>query len=106
MYSVKCSYLLSEFLVFGLQVLAVSTPRSIELNENIFAVIIYKLVKVFSHNHLKKQKTTVRISKKSMQGQIKHPGPEPYEVRTGPPDMYYIPLFATPPEAPVAVGWV
>lgn len=46
------AYLLSQFLVLGLQVLAVSTPRRVELHKHILALSIYNFIKVLSHNHL------------------------------------------------------
>lgn len=46
------SHLLSQLLVFGLQVLAVATPRSVELDQNVFAVVIDDGVKVLRHHHL------------------------------------------------------
>lgn len=48
-------YLLSQFFVFGLQVLAVAAPGSIELNEDIFAVVVDDGVKVLSNHHLRGQ---------------------------------------------------
>lgn len=46
------SHLLSQLLVFGLQVLAVATPGSVELDQNVFAVVIDDGVKVLRHHHL------------------------------------------------------
>lgn len=46
------SHLLSQLLVFGLQVLAVATPRSVELDQNVFAVVVDDGVKVLRHQHL------------------------------------------------------
>lgn len=53
MRSLANTYLLSKFLVFRFKTLAVATPGCIKLNENILALIIYKGIKVLSHNNLK-----------------------------------------------------
>lgn len=49
------SHLLSQLFVFGLQVFAVSAPWGIELDEDIFAVVVDDGVKVLSDHHLRGQ---------------------------------------------------
>lgn len=45
-------HLLAQLLVLGFQALAVAAPWSVELNQNIFAVIIDDGVKVLCHHYL------------------------------------------------------
>lgn len=45
-------HLLSQLVVFGLQVLAVSAPRSVELDQHVFAVVVDDGVEVLSHQNL------------------------------------------------------
>lgn len=45
-------YLLSQLFIFGLQALAVATPWSVELNQDIFALVVDNGVKVLSHHNL------------------------------------------------------
>lgn len=54
-------YFLSQLFVFGLQVLAVSAPGSVELDEDIFAVVIDDRVKVLSDHHLRRQRAPERL---------------------------------------------
>lgn len=46
------TYLLPQFFVFGLQILAVAAPRCIELYQDIFVLCINNFIKVLSHHHL------------------------------------------------------
>lgn len=48
----ESSHLLPELFVFGLQALAVSAPRSVELDQHVFAVIVDDGVEVLSHEDL------------------------------------------------------
>lgn len=45
-------HLLAQLVVLGFQALAVAAPWSIELNQNIFAVVIDDGVKVLCHHNL------------------------------------------------------
>lgn len=45
-------HLLSELRVFGLQALAVTAPRSVELDKHVFAVVVDDGVKVLRHQSL------------------------------------------------------
>lgn len=46
------TYLLAQFFVFGLQILAVAAPRRVELYQDIFVLCINNFIKVLSHHHL------------------------------------------------------
>lgn len=48
----RVPHLLSQLLEFGLQVLAVSAPRSVKLDQHVFAVVVDDGVKVLSHQDL------------------------------------------------------
>lgn len=48
-------HLLSQLLVLGLQVLAVSAPGSVELDEDVFAVVVDDGVEVLCNHHLSGQ---------------------------------------------------
>lgn len=50
-------HLLAQLLVLGFQALAVAAPWSVELNQNIFAVVIDDGVKVLCHHHLQTEDT-------------------------------------------------
>lgn len=50
-------HLLAQLLVLGFQALAVATPWSVELNQNIFAVVIDDGVKVLCHHNLQTEDT-------------------------------------------------
>jgi len=47
------TYLLSQLLVFGLQILAMATPGCIKLYQDIFVFCINNFIKVLSNHHLK-----------------------------------------------------
>lgn len=46
------THLFSQLIVLGLKVLAVTTPWCVELDQDIFTVIIHNGIKVLSHNNL------------------------------------------------------
>lgn len=46
------AHLLPQLLVFGLQTLAVSTPRSVELDQHVFAVVVDEVVEVLGDGDL------------------------------------------------------
>ena len=45
--------LLSKFLVLGSKRLAVSTPRSVEFNKDIFCLVVYNLIEVLTNYNLR-----------------------------------------------------
>lgn len=51
-------HLLSQLLVLGLQVLAVSAPRSVELDQDVLAVVVDDGVKVLGHQDLNARQVT------------------------------------------------
>lgn len=46
------TYLLPQFFVFGLQILAMATPGCIKLYQDIFVFCINNFIKVLSNHHL------------------------------------------------------
>lgn len=49
-------YLLCQFFIFWCKALAVTTPWSIKLDQNVFCGIIDDLIERWCHNHLRQQK--------------------------------------------------
>lgn len=51
-YNILHTYLLSQFFILRLQILTVTTPRSIKLNQHIFIFIIHYFIKILCYHYL------------------------------------------------------
>lgn len=56
-------HLLAQLLVLGLQVLAVSAPRGVELDQHVFAVVVDDGVKVLGHHDLNATDSLLLLSR-------------------------------------------